>query len=122
MVSTSRWWTPSSAGSTPSKPTASRKPATSPHPCYCIALADVVRIDGFRDTPTAVVPAQTMNSPPISRLECGSEGFRPVCMRHALEVLADRGIGAIAIERRSSAPIARDRSCRTPAARPRSGR
>ena len=85
-------------------------------------VAEVVQIDGFRDTPTVVVPAQTMNCPPTFRLECGPEGFRPVCMRHALEVLADRGIGAIAIERRSSAPIARDRSCRVPAACPRSGR
>ena len=41
---------------------------------------------------------------------------------HALEVLPDRGIGAFVIERRSSTPIAHDYSCRTPAARLRSGR
>lgn len=93
-----------------------------PHPCYCMAFAEAVRIDRFRDTPTVVVPAQTMNCPPISRLACRPEGFRPVCMRHALGVLADRGIGAFAIERRSTTPIARDCSCRTPSARPRSGR
>ena len=73
-----------------------------PHLCYCIAFAEFLRINGFRDTSTAVVLAQTMNSPPISRLEYGPEGFDPVCMCHALEVLPDRGIGAFVIERRSS--------------------
>ena len=93
-----------------------------PHPCYCIALAEAVRIDGFRDTPSVVASAQTMHCPPTSRLACGPEGFRPVCMRHALGVLAACGIDAFAIERRSSTPIGRDRSCLTPAACPRSGR
>ena len=79
-------------------------------------------MSGFRAASTVVAPVQTMNSPPLSRLEYGPEGFHPVCMRHALEVFPDRGIGAFVIERRSSTPIAHDYSCRTPAARLRPGR
>ena len=52
-------------------------------------------MSGFRAASTVVAPVQTMNSPPLSRLEYGPEGFHPVCMRHALEVFPDRGIGAI---------------------------
>ena len=78
-------------------------------------------MSGFRAASTVVAPVQTMNRPPISRLECGPQGFRPVCMCHALEVFPDRGNGAFVIERRSSTPIAHDYSCRTPAARLRSG-
>ena len=92
------------------------------HRIHCNAFAQFLRIDGLRDTSTVVILARTMNRPPTSGVEYGPEGFQPVHMRHALEVLPDRGIGALVIERRSSTPIAHDDSCRPPAARPRSGR
>ena len=72
------------------------------HICATVTRSrNLLRIDGFRAASPVVGSVQTMNRPRISRLECGPEGFCLVCMRYALEVLSDLGIGAFAIERRS---------------------
>ena len=90
--------------------------------CYCIAFAEVVRIYRLRTAPTVAAPVRTMTSPPLSRLACGPEGFRPVCMRHTPEVLTHGGIDGYVIERRSSSPVGHGCPCRARAVRPRSGR
>ena len=81
-----------------------------------------MRTYGCRAAPTVAAPVRTMNGPPTSRLACGPEGFHPARMGPALGVVPHGGIDGYAIERRSPSPIGHGCPCRTPAARPRSGR